>query len=157
MMEYPLLVSRILTRARQMFGAKEVVSVLPSGRKHRYTYRDLHDRVLRLMGVLKFLGIRPGDRVATFAWNHYRHLELYYAIPCMGAVLHTLNIRLSAEQLEYIVNHAEDQVIFVDASLVKALEPLAPRFKSVRQYVIITEDGRLPETTLSPVADFEAL
>ena len=157
MMDYQLTVSKILGRAQQVFPGKEVVSVMPSGKKHRYTYGDLHGRVLRLMGVLKQLGVNPGDRIGTFAWNHFRHLELYYAMPCMGAVLHTLNIRLSAEQLEYIVNHAEDQVIFVDASLVKALEPLAKQFKSVRQYVIVTEDGKLPETTLSPVVDYEAL
>ncbi|HEX7929119.1 MAG TPA: long-chain fatty acid--CoA ligase [bacterium] len=157
MMDYQLTVPSILVRAKQVFAEKEIVSVMPSGKKHRTTYGDLHDRVLRLMGVLKQLGVKQGDRVATFAWNHYRHLELYYGMPCMGAVLHTLNIRLSPEQLEYIVNHAEDQVIFVDASLVKALEPLAAKFKSVKQYVIITEDGKLPETTLKPVVDYEAL
>ena len=157
MMDYPLTVSKILLRASRIFPDKEIVSVLPSGKKHRTTYGDLHDRVLRLMAALKKMGVRPGDRVATFAWNHYRHLELYYALPCMGAVLHTLNVRLSAEQLEYIVNHAQDQSIFVDASLVKALEPLAPKFKSVRQYVVMSEDGRLPETTLSPARDYEEL
>jgi fatty-acyl-CoA synthase len=157
MMDYPLNVPKILGRAKQVFGDKEVVSVMPSGKKHRCTYSDLHARVLRLMGALKQLGVKPGDRIATFAWNHYRHLELYYALPCMGAVLHTLNVRLSAEQLEYIVNHAEDQLIFVDASLVKVLEPLASKFRTVRRYVVITEDGALPETSLSPVDEYEAL
>jgi fatty-acyl-CoA synthase len=157
MMDYPLTISKILFRARQVFSDKEVVSVLPSGQKHRYTYGDLYTRVCKLINVLRGLGVKPGDRVGTFAWNHHRHLELYYALPCMGAVLHTLNIRLSAEQLSYIVNHAEDTHIFVDASLVKALEPLAKGLPTVRQYIVMTEDGQLPETTLAPLAEYEAL
>ena len=157
MMDYQLTIPKILDRARTVFPEKEVVSVLPSGAKHRYTYADMYQRVGRLMNVLRDLGVKRGDRVATFAWNHFRHVELYYAIPCMGAVLHTLNIRLFPEQLQYIVNHAEDSIIFVDASLLKPLEALAKTFKSVRQYVVITEDGKLPQTTLSPVVEFEAL
>ena len=157
MMEYPLTIDRILNRARQFFPDKEVVSVLPSGAKHRYTYKDLYGRVVKLSHVLKALGAKPGDRVATFAFNHYRHLELYYAAPMSGYVLHTLNIRLFPEQLEYIVNHAEDTLVFVDASLLKAIEPLARKFKTVKHWVVMTEDGKLPETTLSPVSEYEAL
>jgi len=93
MMDYPLTLRYILERVNQFHAAKEVVSKLPTG-VHRYTYGDFYRRVHRLANVLQGLGVKPGDRVATFAWNSYRHLELYYAVPCMGAVLHTLNIRL---------------------------------------------------------------
>jgi acyl-CoA synthetase (AMP-forming)/AMP-acid ligase II len=155
--EYPLTLDKILRRARRVFPDKEVVSVLPSGARHRYTYADWYRRVTRLMNALRKLGVKPGDRVATFLWNDHRHLELYYAIPCLGAVTHTLNVRLFADQLSYIVNHAQDTLIFVDESLLKTLEPLAPQFKSVRRYVIVSETGRTPQTTLAPVADYETL
>ncbi len=157
MMEYPLTINAILSRARQVFPDKEVVSVLPSGAKHRYSYKDLYGRVVKLSHVLKELGAKPGDRIATFAWNHFRHLELYYAAPMSGYVLHTLNIRLFPQQLEFVVNHAEDAIVFVDASLVKAIEPLAPKFKTVKHWVVMTEDGKLPQTTLAPVSEYEAL
>jgi fatty-acyl-CoA synthase len=157
MMDYPLTINAILNRARLVFPEKEVVSVLPSGAKHRYSYRDLYGRVVKLGNTLKALGAKPGDRVASFAWNHFRHLELYYAAPMHGYVLHTLNIRLFPEQLEYIVNHAEDAFVFVDASLLKAIEPLAKRLKSVRHWIVMTEDGQLPETELAPVHEYEAL
>ena len=109
MMDYPLTLPKILDRARRVFPHKQIVSDL-DGHTHRYGWGDFYRRVLRTMDVLRTLGVKPGDRVATFAWNHYRHLELYFAVPSMGAVLHTLNLRLSAEQLTYIVNHAEDSV-----------------------------------------------
>jgi fatty-acyl-CoA synthase len=157
MMDFPLTINRILTRARQFFPDKEIVSVLPSGAKHRYTYKDLYARVVKLSHVLKSLGAKPGDRIGTFAWNHYRHLELYFGAPMSGYVLHTLNIRLFPEQIEYIVNHAEDAFVFVDASLLKALEPLASKLKGVEHWIVITEDGKLPATTLSPVSEYEAL
>ena len=157
MMDSPLTIDRIVKRADRIFGKQEVVSVLPSGARHRCTYGDLYRRTVRLMNVLRTLGIKPGTRVATFMWNHFRHLELYFAIPSLGAVTHTLNIRLFADHLTYIVNHAEDEVIFVDASLVKTLEEIAPALKTVRLYVVVSEEGALPETTLSPLADYETL
>ena len=105
----------------------------------RASYGEIAERVDRLARALGRLGIEPGDRVGTFAWNNQRHFELYFAIPCVGAVLHTLNIRLFDEQLTYIVNHAEDQVIFVDDSLVPLLEKLAPSFETRRA---LRRDGR---------------
>ena len=103
------------------------------------------ERVDRLARVLDRLGVKQGDRVGTFAWNNQRHLELYMAVPCIGAVLHTLNIRLFAEQLTYIVNHAEDGVIFVDDSVVPILQELAPTFEGVRHYVVMGDgDSRPP-------------
>ncbi len=105
----------------------------------RATYGEVAERVDRLARVLDRLGVKQGDRVGTFAWNNQRHLELYMAVPCVGAVLHTLNIRLFAEQLTYIVNHAEDGVIFVDDSVVPILQELAPTFEGVRHYVVMGE------------------
>ena len=108
---------------------------------HRYTYGDFHHRVLRLMGALKAAGVKPGDRVATFAWNRYQHLELYFAVPCLGAVLHMLNIRLSTDQLTYLINHAEDRMIFVDESLAEQLAPVQEHCKGVERFVVMREGG----------------
>ena len=114
----------------------------------RISYGELSERVDRLARALGALGVEQGDRVGTFAWNNQRHFELYFAMPCTGAVLHTLNIRLFAEQLTYIVNHAEDQVIFVDDSLVPVLEKLAPDLAGVGHYVVMgggpEQAGELP-------------
>ena len=111
MMNYQLTMDRILEYANRMFPHKQISTMLPNGSMHRYTYADMYKRVKRLSKALVKLGIEPGDRVGTFAWNHYQHMELYYAIPGAGAVCHTLNIRLFPEQLSYIVDHAEDQVV----------------------------------------------
>ena len=135
MMDWPLLVPNILRRAGQFYPEKEIVSRWADGTLHRMTYGDLEVRVHRLMNALRELGIRPGDRVATLAWNSHRHLELYFAVPSIGAVLHTINFRLSREQLRYIINHAEDRVIFVDrsvAALMAAMQPELPRRRAVR-------------------------
>jgi len=156
MMDYPLTIQYILERAYQFYGAKEVVSKLPTG-VHRYTYTDFYRRVNRLANVLQGLGVKPGDRVATFAWNSYRHLELYYAVPCMGAVLHTLNIRLIPSQLAYIINHAEDKLIFVDASLLPLLERVKDEIGAVENVVIMNDTGQPVQTALEPTADYEAL
>src|SRR5205807_8633145 len=109
------------------------------GGRERTSIGEWAARTRRLAGALDGLGISGDGRVATFAWNTARHLELYFAAPCSGRVLHTLNIRLFPEQLTYIVNHAEDEVIFVDASLVPTLEPLASSFESVRHFIVMGE------------------
>ena len=155
-MDWDLTIPRILDRARKVFPHNEVVSNLPEGR-HSYTWAEFYGRVVRLMNVLRKLGVKRGDRVATFAWNHYRHLELYFAIPCCGAILHTLNLRLFPEQLQYIVNHAEDSMIFVDDNLLRPIEAMAGKFESVKQYVVMGPATDLPETTLAPVANYETL
>ena len=156
MMDYPLVIPRILERARRVHSESEIVSYSAEGKKHVYTWNEFYGRVVRLMNVLRKLGVKKGDRVATFAWNHHRHLELYYAVPCLGAVVHTLNIRLFPEQLSYIVNHAEDKLIFVDDSLIKPIEALAGEFKTVEKYIVMGDNGN-PETSLSPAVDYEAL
>jgi fatty-acyl-CoA synthase len=143
--DFPLTLQHARRRMRDCHPAAQVVT-LTEGEPLRASFGEVSERVDRLARVLKRLGIEDGDRVGTFAWNNQRHFELYMAIPCVGAVLHTLNIRLFAEQLTYIVNHAEDQVIFVDDSVVPLLEPLAPTFEGVRHFIVMGDgdSGSLP-------------
>src|SRR5215211_5871936 len=155
MMDYPLTLTHILDRARQLFPREEIVTKTTAG-MHRYTYGEMYERVGRLANALRRLDISPDGRVATFAWNNYRHLEIYFAAPCSGRVLHTLNIRLFPDQVVYIANHAEDEVVFVDASLLPALEKLAPQFTTVRHYVVMC-DGPLPATSLPNAISYEEL
>jgi len=138
MMNYPLTIHSILEYGNRVFPFKEIVSKMPDGHWHRYTNADLYKRSKKLASALvSQLGVQPGDRVASFAWNHYQHLELYFAIPGVGAICHPLNIRLSAEQIEFIVQHAEDKIVFLDASLVPLFEPLASRLTSVKHIVMM--------------------
>src|ERR1051326_479275 len=157
MMDTPLTVAAILRRAVQFFPEKQIVSRLSDGSIHRCTYRDLYLRVVRLMNALRALGIRPGDRVATFAWNSYRHLELYFAVPCLGAILHTVNIRLFPEQITYILNHAEDSLVFADSSLAGLLTPIQGDLKTVEAYVLMEDRGKPPAALPGPTHDYEAL
>jgi len=145
MQDFPLTVDHIRRRVRDVYGDQQVITHTEAGRSAA-TYAEVADRIDRLGRVLDRLGVEPGDRVGTFAWNSQRHLELYFAIPSASAVLHTLNIRLFAEHLDYIVNHAQDSVIFVDDTLVELLEPLAERLPTVRHYVVMGEGdpGSLP-------------
>ena len=141
MMEYQLTLPTILRRAETLFGEKEIVSRLPDKSIHRYTYQDFAIRTKKLAVALHHLGIREGDRVATLCWNHYQHLEAYFAIPCMGAIVHPLNIRLSPDDLGYIVNHAEDKIIIVD----EVLLPLFEKFKhtiKVSKVIVIPNGGK---------------
>src|SRR6059058_3193501 len=140
MQDYPLLVRHVAERAETVFPSREIVSVTQEG-VERSTYAEVVERARRLASSLERLGVKRGDRVATFGWNSRRHLELYLAVPSMGAVLHTLNIRLFEEDLEYIVAHAEDKVIFLDASLAE----LMPRFEGVEHEVLMPDsDGERP-------------
>jgi fatty-acyl-CoA synthase len=135
--DFPLNLHHIRRRMRDVHPHAQVVTLTAPGTVARATFGEISGRVDRLARVLGKLGVEPGDRVGTFAWNNQRHLELYMAVPCVGAVLHTLNIRLFEEQLTYIVNHADDKVIFVDDSLVPLLEKLAPSFQNVQHYVLM--------------------
>ena len=154
-MHYPLLVSRILERARTVFPDKEIITRVEGG-VHRYTYRELAARVARLSNALAGLGVGEGDRVGTFAWNTYRHLEAYFAAPAMGAVNHTINIRLSADDLVYIINHAGDKVLLIDPDLAPIIEGLASRLETVEHYVIMTDDPAFA-TTLPAAHSYEQL
>ena len=156
MMDYPLTIDRILEHANRMSPRKQISTKLPDGSMHRYTYVDLYDRVKRLANVLGNLGVQPGDRVGTFAWNNYQHLELYYAIPCSGAVCHTLNIRLFPEQLAYVVNHGGDKVVFIDATVLPLFEQVADKIDCVQRYILFNADEGI-ETTLSNVSFYEEL
>lgn len=154
MMDYQLTLTPMLERARRLYPKKEIVTKAgPSLERH--TYGEMAERVGRLSNALEKLGVRRGDRVATFAWNNARHLELYFAVPCMGAVLHPINLRLPGDQIVYIANHAEDQVLFVDPTLLPAVEKLAPHLKTVKHFVVMGD--KVPETTLSPVHSYEEL
>jgi fatty-acyl-CoA synthase len=134
--DYPLTLQLLVDRMRQLYADSEVVSV-SQGERTKTSYGQVIERAERLSSALQSLGVQQGDRVATFAWNTREHLEAYLAVPCMGAVLHTLNVRLFADQLTYIVNHAEDRVILVEDSLVPVLAPLVPTFETVEHYVVI--------------------
>jgi fatty-acyl-CoA synthase len=143
--DFPLTLAHLRRRMRDSHPFAQVVTLTENGTT-RARFPEVSERVDRLARVLRRLGVEQGDRVGTFAWNNQRHFELYFAVPCTGAVLHTLNIRLFEEQLSYIVNHAEDKVIFVDGSLVPVLEKLAPSFASVQSYVVMGagDTGSLP-------------
>jgi fatty-acyl-CoA synthase len=144
--DFPLTLHHIRRRMRSCSPGAQVTTLTPTGSVRRASFGEVSERIDRLARALSRLGVEQGDRVGTFAWNNQRHFELYFAIPCVGAVLHTLNIRLFEEQLTYIVNHAEDKVIFVDDSLVPVLEKLAPSFQTVTRYVVMGDGdmGELP-------------
>ncbi len=160
MQDAPLVIPMLFQRAEQLFADKEVVTALPTGRV-RITYGEWAARTRRLGGVLDDLGISEAGRVATFSWNTARHLELYFAAPCSGRVLHTLNLRLFPEQVTYIVNHAEDEVIFVDKTVAGLLWPLLGTFTTVRHLVVIDDGGPFDTSVGVPegieVHDYEAL
>ena len=155
-MPIPLTLSSIFHRNQMLFGRKEVVT-RDFGGIHRYTYTEWGVRVRKLARALARLGVQQGDRVGTFGWNSHRHFEAYFAVPCMGAILHTINIRLFIDQLAFVVNHAEDAVILVDEDLVPAIEAVADRIPSVRAFVVMSDKKTVPDTKLRPVYSYEAL
>jgi acyl-CoA synthetase (AMP-forming)/AMP-acid ligase II len=155
MMNTPLTMSVLMDRGPALSPHVEVVTRFRD-HIHRTNYGEIGQRARQLANALRRLGVSEGDRVATFGWNTFRHLELYYAVPCMGAVLHTLNLRLSPADLEYIINHAEDRVIFIDEELLPLLERLAGKIPTVQQIVVMSNKGTF-QTILSPALDYETL
>ena len=151
-MDYELTLDSVLRRAEQHFHKKEIVTRLPDKSFHRYNYRDMAHRAKKLASALKRLGIREEDAVGTLCWNHYQHLECYFAIPMIGGILHTLNLRLHADDLDYIINDANDQAIIVDASLLPILEPLKGKINP-KHIIVITNGEDPPEGML----DYETL
>jgi acyl-CoA synthetase (AMP-forming)/AMP-acid ligase II len=151
MMHRPLKIADILDYAAEIFPKTEIVSVRTEGDVHRTTYLETSKRVAQMAHALGALGVQPGDRVATLAWNGYRHFELYYAISGIGAVCHTINPRLSGEQMAYIVNHADDQVLFVDLTFVPIIAALHGHLPKGLRFVIMTDRAHMPDTS------FEAL
>src|SRR5262249_23673439 len=152
MMSFPLTLNAIFRRAETFFPAREIVSRLPDPSLQRGTLGAFADRTRRLVRALRELGIRPGDRVATLAWNHQAHLEAYFAAPIAGAVLHTLNLRLHPDELAYIVSHAGDRAILVDQSLLPLFERVRPNVQ-VPVAIVIARSGPAPEGML----DYESL
>jgi fatty-acyl-CoA synthase len=158
MQDYELSLQHVLWRLERLHYKKEVVTKRDDG-FHRITNGEMVSRINRLAGALKRLGVKPGDRVATLAFNNYRHLELYYAVPCMGAVLHTLNLRLFPQHLEFIINDAEDKVLFVDQALIPLLKPLAGKIPSIKQMVLVTDTPAASHSVegVGEMLDYESL
>ena len=157
MMTTPLTITEIMRFADRHHGRTEVVSVTADQPLHRCTFNDVFRRARQLANALSRLSIEPGERVASLAWNDYRHLELYYGVACAGRVLHTINPRLFAEQLVYIINHAEDRVLFFDIAFLPLIEALADKLPTVDAYVVLTPPENMPESTLSALHSYESL
>ena len=156
MMNVPLLVSSMLERAERYFPKKTVVSRTSNGIV-THTYKEIGERTRRLSSALDKIGVSKGERVGTLAWNHHRHLEAYFAIPGIGAVLHTINIRLSPAHIVYIINHAEDKVLLFDEDLLPLLEKVKDQLKTVEAFIIMTDKDELPETNLEPLYHYEKI
>ncbi len=157
MMNLPLLISSLIRHASEHHGDTEIVSRLTEGGIHRYTYADAHKRSRQLANALLNLGIKPGDRVGTLAWNGFRHFETYFAVSGMGAVLHTINPRLFPEQIAYIVNHAEDQYVFFDITFAPLIDGIAPHCKHVKGWVAMTDRAHMPAMKTSGILCYEEL
>jgi acyl-CoA synthetase (AMP-forming)/AMP-acid ligase II len=156
-MDYPLTTNTILEYGNSVYYHKKIITHLPDGTRHEYRFGDMYKRCKKLANALtQKLGISKDDIVGTFAWNHSSHVELYYGISGIGAICHPINIRLSSQQTEFIINNSEDEVIFVDATLVPHLEKIAPLLKTVEHYVLINASKDF-KTTLQNTLHYEDL
>ena len=155
MMDSQLTITSIMKHADKIHGASEIVSFTADNPTHRYTYKDAFKRTRQLANALNALKLKKGDRIATLAWNDYRHFELYYAISCSGQICHTINPRLFPEQIEFIINHAEDKWIFTDPLFVPLLEALKDKLTSVEGYVVLTSEESMPECSLENIHCYE--
>ena len=156
-MDFPLTITHLLTHASLYFGTREIVSTLPDHSKQRSNYAEVGVRARRLANALGKLGVKEGDRVATLCWNHQQHLETYFGIPGMGAVLHTLNLRLHPKEIGYIANHAEDTVVIVDHSLLPLFEQFRPLVKSLRHVIVVNQDEKPLGEGQAAYLDYETL
>ncbi|CDY73471.1 Medium-chain-fatty-acid--CoA ligase [Caballeronia glathei] len=145
MMQKQLLISSLIVHADRHHGDTEIVSRRVEGDIHRYTFRDCHRRARQMANALTSLGVKPSDRIGTLAWNGYRHLELYYGVSGMGAILHTINPRLHEDQVAYIANHAEDQYIFFDLTFLPLIKAVAGRCKTVKAFIAMTDHAYMPK------------
>ena len=157
MMNVPLSVTSIMEHAERVNGNVEIVSVTGDNPRHRYTYRDAFLRTRQLANGLAGWGLAQGDRIATLAWNDYRHFETYYAAACSGYVCHTINPRLFPEQVAYIINHAEDQYVFFDPDFLPLVEGVAAECPGVKGWIILTSEAHMPRTSLPNVQCYETL
>jgi acyl-CoA synthetase (AMP-forming)/AMP-acid ligase II len=146
----PLMISSIMEHAATNHAATQIISKTVEGELHRYTYADAERRMRQLAKVLQNLGVKKSDRVGTLAWNGFRHLELYYATPGMGAMYHTINPRLGVEDIAYIIEDAQDVVLFSDTSFATLLTALAPRIPSVKAVIVMTDAANMPDISLAP-------
>jgi acyl-CoA synthetase (AMP-forming)/AMP-acid ligase II len=156
MMDMPLLISSLLQHADRYNGESEIVSRLVNGEVHRYTYREAHARTRQFANALLNLGVMPGDRLGTLAWNTHRHYEAYFGIAGIGAISHTINPRLFPEQITYIINHAEDKLLFIDETFIPLIEKLSPQLPTVEKIVILTDKTDI-KTSLTNWISYEEL
>jgi fatty-acyl-CoA synthase len=156
MQEWPLLCHKVIDHAAIYHGQREVVSRSVEGPFHRTNYAEIRARSLKLAQRLERDGCGVGDRIATMAWNTWRHLETWYGILGIGAVYHTLNPRLFPDQIAWIMNDAEDKMLFVDLTFVKLVEMIAPKVPSLERVVILTDDAHMPETSLKNAVSYES-
>lgn len=157
MMTLPLTIPSLLEHAQRYHGDTEIVSCLPGGALHRYTYADAHQRARQAANALTRLGVKPGDRVGTLAWNGYRHFELYYAISGMGAITHTINPRLFPEQVGWIIRHAEDEVVCFDESFAPLVAEIAAQCPSVKHWIALSDAAQMPTAGETRLLCYEAL
>ena len=155
MQDWPLLVSRFLEHAAINHPKREIFSILPEGGEFRYNYEGLSHRAKQCAQALGRLGIQKGDRVGTLAWNTHRHMEIWFAASGMGAVTHTINPRLFPEQLIYIMNHAEDRVLFLDVTFVPLIEKIASKLTTIEHFVVMVGKDHMPKTSLENVICYE--
>lgn len=156
MMKTPLLLKTFVDRAERFFPDKEIISKTAT-QTHRIPYREFAKRTRKLASLLTALGMERGTKIGTFAWNTHRHLEAYFGVPCAGAILHMINIRLSPEHIVYVINHAEDEILLVDDDLFPLIEKLAPQLKTVKHIIVMSDTDKLPETDHGNVHSYEAL
>src|SRR5260221_2422241 len=157
MQNQPLLLSSLLKHAERFHSGTEIVSRTIAGPIHCYSYRDAGRRTRKLADALRRHGIVPGDRIATLAWNNYRHFEIEHGVTGMGAVWHAINPRLIPAQISYIANHAEDKVLFLESSFLPIVEKLAPELTSVRLFVLMVDSMAMPETSIPNLLCYEDL
>lgn len=156
MMNVPFRVTSMLEHAERYFAKKEVTSRTMSGIR-KFSYREIGERTRRLSSSLKRLGVQKGERIGTLAWNHHRHLEAYFAIPGVEAVLHTINIRLSPQHIAYIINHADDQILIIDQDILPLVEHLKDHIPNVKAFILMTDEDELPKSPLQPLYHYEKL
>lgn len=157
MMNESLTINSVMRYAEKIYPNVEIVSVTSDNPRHRYTYKDAFGRVRRLANLLQTLGLTEGDRVATMAWNDHRHFEIYYATSCSGLVCHTINPRLFADQIEYIINHAEDQYLFIDPMFVPVIDKIKKKLTKLKGVIVLTSEDAMPESTIEDTWCYESL
>lgn len=157
MMQTQLVLTDFVKRAERYFPKKLIISRTAEDTIHRITYKEFGQRTRKLAAALTKLGMKRGTKVGSFAWNHHRHLEAYFGVPCAGAVLHMINIRLSPEHIVYIINHAEDEILLIDGDLFPLVAPIIPLLKTVKHIVIMQDGLDVPETDLENIYSYEQL